>query len=423
MRNASIDCMMSVQTDNFKASTLARGEKVSDVVIVNDYAHVNGGAAQVALSSAIALAERGHRVTFLAAVGPISQELEKAGVRVALTNQYDIKSDPIRVRAATQGIWNLRAAASIREILSHCDPVQTIVHVHGWGKALSISSIHAAVDAHFRVVITLHDYFYACPSGGFFNFQRKEICKLRPFSVACLKENCDRDGYPEKLWRSLRGEVQNHFGFRRQGVRHFITLSEISEAVLRPFLPPDAAVYRVPNPIDVIQDAPVDVGGNMRFVSVGRLSAAKGLGLLAQAAKELGCEVTFVGEGPSRKEINSIYPEARITGWQSRDRVTQYLRSARALVFPSLWYEAQPLAILEAAALGIPAIVPDQCAARELIEPDVTGVLFRSGDLSDLREKMAKLQDPKVAGRLGRPAYDRYCKPPSTLNTPLSSPR
>jgi glycosyltransferase involved in cell wall biosynthesis len=413
--------MMSVQADNFKVSALTRCEKASDVVIVNDYAHVNGGAAQVALSSAIALAERGRRVTLLAAVGPISQELEKAGVRVALTNQYDIKSDPIRVRAATQGIWNPRASASMREILVHCDPGQTIVHVHGWGKALSISSIHAAVEAHFPVVITLHDYLYACPSGGFFNFQRKEICKLRPFSVACLKENCDRDGYPQKLWRSVRGEVQNQFGFRRQGVRHFITLSEISEAVLRPFLPPDAAVYRVPNPIDVIQEEPVDVSRNMQFVSVGRLSAEKGLGLLAQAAKELSCEVTFVGEGPSRKEINSIYPEARITGWQSRHIVTQYLRSARALVFPSLWYEAQPLAVLEAAALGIPAIVPDQCAAREMVEPDVTGLWFRSGDSSDLREKVATLQDPIVAERMGRAAYERYWKHPLTMERHLAS--
>jgi glycosyltransferase involved in cell wall biosynthesis len=412
---------MSTQADNFKASKLARCDKVLDVVIVNDYAHVNGGAAQVALSSAIALAERGYRVTLLAAVGPIAQELEAAGVRVTLTNQQDIKSDPVRVRAATQGIWNARAASCMREILCHSDPARMIVHVHGWTKALSSSCIHAAVEMNFPVVITLHDYFYACPNGAFFNFQRKETCKLRPLSAACLRENCDRDGYPEKLWRSVRGEVQNRFGFRRQEVRHFITLSEISEAVLKPFLPPDATVYRVPNPIDVIQEEPVDVGSNMRFVSVGRLSAEKGLALFAQAAKDLGCEAAFVGEGPSRDEINSIYPRARITGWQARQEVTNYLRSARAFVFPSLWYEAQPLAVLEAAALGIPAIVPDQCAAREMVEPGVTGLWFRSGDSSDLREKMATLQDPIVAERMGRTAYERYWKDPLTMERHLAS--
>jgi len=391
-----------------------------DILIVNDYSHVNGGASQVALGTAAALAEQGQRVTLLAAVGPIAQELAAAGVRVTLTNQQDIKSDPVRVRAATQGIWNARAASCMREILCHCDPARMIVHVHGWTKALSSSCIHAAVEMNFPVVITLHDYFYACPNGAFFNFQRKETCKLRPLSAACLRENCDRDGYPQKLWRSVRQGIQNHMGLRHDGVRHFISLSETSETVLRPYLPPKATLYRIPNPIDVVQEEPADVGHNTEFISVGRLSAEKGLGLLARAAKELGCAVTFVGEGPSRDEINSIYPQARITGWQARNQVTNYFRSARALVFPSLWYEAQPLAVLEAAALGIPAIVPDQCAARELVEPNVTGLLFKSGDSSDLREKMAILQDPQVAERMGRAAYDCYWKNPFSMKRHLA---
>jgi glycosyltransferase involved in cell wall biosynthesis len=392
-----------------------------DILIVNDYAHVNGGAAQVALGTAAALAKQGHRVTLLAAVGPAAHELEASRVHLILTNQYDIKSDPIRIRAATQGIWNPRAATCMREILSHCDPAQTIVHVHGWSKALSSSCIQAAVGMNFAVVITLHDYFYACPNGAFFNFQRRETCKLRPLSAACLKENCDRDGYPQKIWRSVRQGIQNQIGFRHEGLRHFITLSETSEAVLRPFLPSDAMLYRISNPIDVVQEQPVDVGNNTEFISVGRLSAEKGLDLLAQAAKDLSCKVNFVGEGRSRSEINRIYPQAGITGWLPRDEVTNCLRSARALVFPSLWYEAQPLAILEAAALGIPAIVPDQCAARELIEPDVTGVLFRSGDSSDLREKMAHLQDPQVARRMGSAAYERYWKDPLSMKGHLAS--
>lgn len=407
--------MMSVEVDNFKASALALGKNVTDVVIVNDYAYVNGGAAQVALSSAIALAERGRRVTLLAAAGPISQDLEKAGIRVAFTNQYDIKSDPIRLRAATQGVWNPRAARFMREVLQGCDPVHTIVHVHGWSKALSSSAIHAAAEMNFAVVITLHDYFYACPAGGFYNFQRRETCTLQPLSTACLRENCDRDGYPEKLWRSARQGVQNYFGFRNEELRYFIALSEISEKVLRPFLPADARLYRIPNPVDMVQEAPVDVARNTQFISVGRLSPEKGFGMFARAAKELGCEATFVGEGPSRGEIKSIYPRAQITGWQTRHEVTNYLRSARVLVFPSLWYEAQPLAVLEAAALGVPAIVPDRCAARELVEPNVTGLWFKSGDSYDLQEKMASLQDPQVAGRMGRAAYERYWKAPFTM--------
>ena len=46
---------------------------ILDIIVANDFAHVNGGSAQVALSSAVGLAERGHRVTFLAAVPPVAE--------------------------------------------------------------------------------------------------------------------------------------------------------------------------------------------------------------------------------------------------------------------------------------------------------------------------------------------------------------
>ena len=46
------------------------------VIVVNDFAFVNGGAGQVAVTTAKLLAKKGHRVTFFSAVGPIGQELK-----------------------------------------------------------------------------------------------------------------------------------------------------------------------------------------------------------------------------------------------------------------------------------------------------------------------------------------------------------
>jgi len=154
-------------------------------------------------------------------------------------------------------------------------------------------------------------------------------------------------------------------------------------------------------------------------VAVGRLSVEKGLELFAEAAKNLACQATFVGEGPARDQIIRAYPQARITGWQPRHVVFECMRRARAMVFPSVWYEAQPLAVLEAAALGIPAIVSDQCAAKEAVDHNVTGLYFRSGDAADLQEKITRLRDPQLAGRMGRAAYDRYWDHPLTMERHL----
>jgi len=389
-----------------------------DIIVLNDFAYVNGGAAQVAISEAIGLASRGYRVSFLAAVGPEDPQLAASRVQIALTNQFDIKSDPNRLRAASQGLWNPSAARELSKLLSARNPDKTIVHVHGWCKALSSSVVRKSSQSGFRVVMSLHDYFYSCPNGGFFNSPKKTMCHLQPLSAACIFENCDRDGYAEKLWRTARQYVQDGPGAFRD-IRYFVTLSDFSENILRPFLPVRRKIFRVPNPIEVGRRAPVEVSRNTRFVAVGRMSAEKGLTLLARAAAELQCELAIVGDGPCREEVCAAYPRTEVSGWSSKEQVEAELGHARALVFPSLWYEAQPLVVGEAAARGVPAIVPDECAAREWVIDGVTGLWFRSGDVADLKRKMAILQDPKTAARMGQAAYDRYWQTPFTLEKHL----
>ena len=88
-------------------------------------------------------------------------------------------------------------------------------------------------------------------------------------------------------------------------------------------------------------------------------------------------------------------------------------------MLPSLGYETQGLVIAEAAAAGIPAIVPDTSAAREMVEDGVTGLWFRGGDESDLASKIRVLQDAAVAGKLGAAAYGKYWSEPLTIDAHL----
>jgi len=91
------------------------------------------------------------------------------------------------------------------------------------------------------------------------------------------------------------------------------------------------------------------------------------------------------------------------------------IRRALALVLPSLWYETQGLVVLECAASGVPAIVPDLCAASEFVEHGRTGLIFKRGDKADLADKMRSLlADRALAARLGRAAYEKFwAAPPS----------
>ncbi len=46
-----------------------------NVVMINDTAHINGGAAKIAIMEACGLADRGHKVLFISAVLPVHVNL------------------------------------------------------------------------------------------------------------------------------------------------------------------------------------------------------------------------------------------------------------------------------------------------------------------------------------------------------------
>jgi glycosyltransferase involved in cell wall biosynthesis len=386
-----------------------------DIVIINDNAHVNGGAGRIGLSGGLALAKHGHQVTVFSAVGPVMPELlAEKNIKVICTQQYEILHDPNRLRAMIQGIWNFQAKQKMEQLLKSLDPKRTIIHIHTWSKALSSSVVQIALQKNFKVVITLHDYLIACPTGTLFNHPKQEICTLTPMGMECIRENCDTRNYGHKVWRVSRQFVQDKYGMFPRELKHFITYSQLSRSVLEPFIPKDATIHTVESPIPIEQRPPISVLNNTAFTFLGRLVKEKGASLLAEAAHRLQVEATFVGDGDCREAILQLNPHAKITGWIQPKDTVHYLQQARALVLPSLWYEGQPLVVAEATARGIPAIVPDTCAAREKVVDGVTGLWFKGGSVEDLTQKMAILQDPQVAACMGLAAYEHYWADPLT---------
>ncbi|HKB55215.1 MAG TPA: glycosyltransferase family 4 protein, partial [Ramlibacter sp.] len=283
-------------------------------------------------------------------------------------------------------------------------------------KALSSSVIRETLTGGYPAVTTLHDYFCACPNGGFFDYQKATNCQLVPLSLACVTTHCDARSYPQKLWRVGRQFVQRGAGRFPGAMRHFISVTQFSARILKRYLPEAARIHPVANPIDVPYGPGAAVQAHDGVVCVGRLSPEKGGVLLARACQLLGVPVTFVGDGPMRDSIRAACPAARITGWLPAQQVRAHMTQCRVLVLPSLWYETQGLVVGEAAALGVPAIVPDACAAREAVLDGTTGLWFRSGDVADLKAKISRLQaDPALAAQMGRAAFERYWRNPATL--------
>lgn len=237
--------------------------------------------------------------------------------------------------------------------------------------------------------------------------------------MGCIAHNCDSRGYHRKLMRVGRHALMRYGGGLYDTARHLITISKLQREAIAPYMPRDAAYYEVGNPIDVADVGPKEDRASGDFVFVGRLSAEKGPRYFAQAARIAGVTPVFVGDGPERAALAQEFPQAAFLGWRNPAQVRETLRAARALVFPSVWYECQPLAVHESLALGTPVIVSDICAGREAVADGETGFWFKCADAQSLAGAITRLKDDGLARRMSRAAYARYWADPLTLDRHL----
>jgi glycosyltransferase involved in cell wall biosynthesis len=292
-----------------------RPSKLTAAIVVADCAFVNGGNGQVALSTAVALAQSGVETTLFAASGPVAPVLlDIPHLTVVCLDQPEVLNDPSIARGAIRGLWNFRAAGELRKVLSACDPATTIVHLHSWSKALSSSVARAAFDAKFPVVVTIHDYFSFCPNGSLYDHEKQEPCTLVPMSVACAAANCDPRNRAHKAYRVARQFIAERIAGLPSGIENFICVSAFSRAIAQPHLG-NARIFDVDNPIEATPETPVDVRKNDEFVYIGRLSREKGADVFAEAAAIAGVKAVFVGDGPLDETMRQLAPHAEFTGW------------------------------------------------------------------------------------------------------------
>lgn len=395
---------------------ISEGMIVKNVIILCDVATANGGASKVAIQSAVGLSELGLNVTLFSSVGPVDPLLQKSRVQVVCLGQKDILSEKNRLKAVIQGVWNHRAYSCLRELLDKYDKEDTVVHSHVLIKALSPSLWAVLANYRFKVFVTLHDYFLFCPNGGLYNYKKQEICSICPSSLRCFRTNCDSRSYIHKIWRDIRQLIQRKAFANIQDIR-FISISTLNKQLCLPYLGKyTKGWYELHNPIEVNTKDAVDIVNNHAYLFMSRLSPEKGLDLFCEAITQLGLEGIVLGDGELREEYEIRYPNIKFVGWVTGKIKENYIKASKALVFPSKWYEGAPLTIIELKSYGIPCIVPDLCAASEEIEDGKSGLIFKTGNIDSLMNKLVQYESMDIV-KLQRNIIDNFDASSYSLRT------
>ena len=140
----------------------------------------------------------------------------------------------------------------------------------------------------------------------------------------------------------------------------------------------------------------------------------KGVDVMLRASVELirndpRVWLLLVGDGPLLEQYREL---ARTLGIADRVVFPGLLSDPVGLgVFdasnvscqPSLWQEANPLAVLEAMSMQLPVIASDIGGMPEIVKEGVTGLLFPPGDADALRERLTQLAgDAEMRDAMGR---------------------
>lgn len=150
-------------------------------------------------------------------------------------------------------------------------------------------------------------------------------------------------------------------------------------------------------------------GRTLRIGSVGRLVPVKNYPLLfnacARLPREPAWELMLVGDGPARPDLMRLADDLRISDRVQfagfRDDIPSVLRGLDIFVLPS-FSEGLSNTLLEAMAAAVPVLASDAGGNREIIEPERSGLLFRSGDTEQAAAQLLRLvQSASLRNDLG----------------------
>lgn len=355
---------------------------LKNIVIINDFDYVQGGASKVAIQTANELAKQygDINVYFFSGVHNNNSNLNNKVINIC-TNQVEALKDKNIFRGIINGLYNFKARRTLKNLLNTLDSNNTIIHIHGWTKVLSSSVFDIIFKMKFKMVLTMHDYFISCPNGGYFNYKSDSVCQFKPLSLKCIKCNCDSRNYLFKLYRLIRQFIQNKMVRLNYKLRNVITISEFSEKILKNTLNSNINLYRVYNPIEFSDSKKnCNYKKNQYFLYVGRVTKEKGVDVFCEAITKTNQKGVVVGDGPELTRLKDKYKNIKFVGWKDSNNVKKYMLEAKCLVFPSKWYETMGMTVIEAQNSGLPVIVNKNTAASEFVKDN----RFKYDKFSDL---------------------------------------
>ena len=188
-------------------------------------------------------------------------------------------------------------------------------------------------------------------------------------------------------------------------VTEFVVLSEFQKQRFEIAGIPERKISVLPNYAPIPRtDNDKNLYLGDKIVFAGRLSPEKGVLTFLEAAKRLP-QYKFVIAGDAgdvRIKPKQILSNVQFLGHVSHSTLMKIYEQARIVIVPSLCFEGFPNVLVEAMGMSKSVICSNIGGLPEIVDDEVTGLLFEPGNAEDLAQRIRYLWDrPDVCRQMG----------------------
>lgn len=360
------------------------------ILLVNNFWRDVGGVERVVRTEHALLRDHGHTVAEFSTAHPDNWP---SPFTKYFVSSVDFQAGGSWIKKIERLFFSREVARQLRALLRDHGPFD-VAHVHGVFDTLGPTVLWELKRAGVPIIFTAHAYKLICPNWKLFARGRvDESCAHRPF--ADFWNRSIQNSWIKSFGGALAWALHRRWGTfnlmdRIISPSQFLIEKHVARGWAR------EKFVHLPNPVDVMAYNRA-TGDGAFALFVGRLVPEKGVEVLVRAAALAAhVPVIIVGDGPERERLQKM---ARVcgasnisfVGRKTPAEVADFVAGARAVVVPSIWFENDSLAVLEAQAQARVVIASHIGGIPEQIRHGETGFLCASGDAAALAQVLVQV--------------------------------
>lgn len=288
-----------------------------------------------------------------------------------------------------------------------------IVHCHNTFPLISPSVYYSAWKCHVPVVQTIHNFRFMCPNGILFSDGKVcEYCIQKGLGCS-IKKGCYRNSKLQTIVVANMLKIHRILGTYKK--LRYIFLTEFNRTKFKTLLGSKYEKEFIKPNFEYINDSTDDFERDDSFIFVGRLDGYKGIPFLMNAWKDIQRDLYIFGDGEYKDtviETQKHNPHIHYMGFRQQSEIFDYLKRAKALIFPSELYEGFPMTLIESFSFGTPVICSDIGNGADIVKKANAGIVFGLGNKNDFQNAVAKIDEAfDNLSRNARKAYKNHFTP------------